>query len=192
MKCPKHGYVGEPCSNCEDDMKRWIKNSNIPLRFLNASFENFKTTPESSKMVSDLAAYKFDRNIVMLGQTGTGKTHLACALMNKCRDYAGAYYVQFYRLGDLKIHDFNLFTSVVKRSFLVIDEFGVSDNDFKSNMLYEVINDRYNMGLPTMIISNLTAGAFKQSISDALYSRLKGDALSIVSIGEDYRLRGAA
>jgi DNA replication protein DnaC len=167
------------------------RNSNISERFINANFDNYiPTNKKSEELLKFCKNYEFDKNIILIGKVGNGKTHLACALIDKIlKQKKSAVYIQFYKLTHLKINKPNLFEEVVYCDFLVIDEYGVQESDFKTNLLFEIINERYNEVMPTMLISNLSTENFKKSLSEAVISRLKDNHISKTCDWEDYRIK---
>ncbi len=174
-------------------MLQFKQSSLIPRRFYNSTFDNyFPVTNKAQEFLEFCKDYDFRSNILMLGNTGTGKTHLACALADSAiRKNMSCMYVNFYELTDVKINKPNLFDDLQNCDFLIIDEYGQQDSDFKSSLLFEIINHRYNNERYTVLISNLGPDKFKSSISAPLYSRLKGNVAFKGCDWEDYRLKGA-
>lgn len=209
INCLTHGdnspcYVNQNCIACSTEKQlakqiyeneeriKTLKIANgVPERYLHTSFDNYIVTNEKQKaIVATLKGYSCDSNIVMVGQTGCGKTHLALACLNQLlRDGKKAYYSKFYKLFKYQINDKYYFDRLLKADFLIIDEYGVSESDKKSSLLFEIIDERTDNNAPTVLISNLTANDFKASISDALYSRLKENCISFNFAWEDYRLK---
>lgn len=206
--CDKHGKYVEAdihgvCAQCARDFReerkeqqlatlrlRMLSESGVGVRYHNANFQNAPIAQQS--VVNELQAYKFDRNIMLIGKTGTGKTHLAMALINTVITSTTCQFVKFYKLLDIQINDKHKFHEIRTCKFLVIDDLGIADTANKHVVLHEVLDYRYDNCLPTMITSNLTKSQLEESLSDALYSRIKSDCLSLVLGGEDKRLtRGA-
>lgn len=165
----------------------------IPPRFIKATFANYAPQNEKAiKLLEFCKSYDFKSNLIMLGNTGNGKTHLGCAIIDQAlTKRLTCSYVQFYRLAEIKLKKPNILQDLIACDLLVIDEYGVQDSDFKNNLLYEVVNERYNNLGNTVIISNLAIEAFRQSIGDPLYSRLKSNVIVKSCDWDDYRLKGA-
>lgn len=178
------------CKREEQELKDKIllyqnrqKLSNVPLRYLNASID---TLPQEHLDI--ISKYNFKQDILLLGKTGTGKTYTAMSLINNAIAInKTCFYIQFYSLTNLQIKEYELFKRCKGVDLLVIDEFGINDSDFKSNMLFEIVNERYNNMLPTVIISNLSLPRIKELASDALLSRLREDYILIQFTGNDLR-----
>ncbi|WP_457875356.1 ATP-binding protein [Pseudomonas aeruginosa] len=72
-------------------LERRLAGSLIPQRFLGKTFENYRVEHEGQReALLDLQAYADDfadvlaqgRCLLLVGRTGTGKTHLSCAVAN--------------------------------------------------------------------------------------------------------------
>lgn len=164
--------------------------SGVSKRFSQANFDNYTADlPKQQELLAVMKAYKLESNIILFGKTGCGKTHLASALIDKfLKQDKRCYYIKFYQLAKIQIQDKNLFAYIMNTDFLAIDEYGISDSDYKSSLLFELIDQRYDDMKPTMIIGNVTIEEFKKSISDALYSRLKENCIAFNCNWADFRL----
>ncbi len=195
----------EKCSEIEwqkykaaEDQKIFLQRqegANVPQKYRKSSLDTY--IPQNSKAKEHLdfcKAYDFQSNILFLGKTGTGKTHLACSLINRAPLDMQCFYTKYYNLADLKIHERVEFKKLLTYDFLVIDEYGQQANDFKSNLLFEIIDQRQDQELLTILISNLGiddkgVDKFRESISDQLYSRIKENYSIKACNWEDYRLK---
>jgi len=162
---------------------------NIPLRYFDATFDSYIPDNDKAVKLKQLCEdYKYDTNLILVGTVGVGKTHLACAIIDKALDNKKrCYYVPYYRLADIKIRDAQLYKVLLTVDVLVIDEYGVQDSANKNNYLFEIINERYNNMVNTIIISNLTLQTFKDNIGEATHSRLKENVKTQEAVWEDYR-----
>ena len=172
----------------KDIVKAKIK-ANVPPRYFECSFENYVVDDKNRDIYTRLSQYDFKHNLLLCGKTGTGKTHLSFALMSKIIADFSCYYAQFYKLTEIKINQPELYNYLTCCDFLVIDEYGVQETDFKNNLLFEIINDRYNNMQVTVLISNLDFAKVKDSMSDALYSRFKNNVDTYNFAWNDYRLK---
>ena len=168
------------------------RDANIPPRYFDASFDSYVPDNEKAAKLKLLCQdYKYDTNLILVGTVGVGKTHLACAIINKAIDNKkSCYYVPYYRLADIKIRDPHLYKILLTVDVLVIDECGVQDTANKNNYLFEIINERYNNMVNTIIVSNLTLQTFKENISESAYSRLKENVETQQATWQDYRKKG--
>ncbi len=117
--------------------------------------------------------------LVIAGHTGRGKTRLAAAIGNYCRE-AGTQ-VMFVVVPDLldrlrssyspqnpKAFD-DIFEQVRNAPLLILDDLGSqSGTAWAEEKLFQLVNHRYNACLPTVITTNLTAGAMDQRLASRL------------------------
>ena len=184
-----------------------FERSGVPARYYAESLDTFLTFDEMSrhaKEVAELFASKTKegqfKSLVLIGNAGTGKTHLACSLVRAME--FGAYYrstpdvVEEIR----RAKSFNsarteaeIVESYGSCRFLVLDEIGrgINANDEKYT-LYQIINARYNNRRPTVLISNMTKKDFLQYIGNASADRLVESADILEMNGKSFRetLRG--
>lgn len=207
LVCAVHGEVealmNGKCKVCRDEQitnesvesyTRLInekrEKANIPRRHMEASLDKYIVTHEQQRnLIKDLTNWD-ESNIIMLGEPGTGKTYLSIAMLNKTLKIGrSGYYVKFFDLPNIQINKASLYQRIRDSYLLVIDEFGRSGSDYKSSLLFELLDKRYDDMLPTIIISNLKVTEFKQKLDNALYSRLKESHLYLNFNWEDFRNR---
>lgn len=180
--------------------KERYKKSGVPERYLAESLDTYKITNDMQRKASQAAINYLGgiiqghfRTLVMLGTPGTGKTHLACAVI---REYGGKYrtapdIVEEIRRAksfsadrtEKQIIDFYSCCQL-----LAIDEIGrgIAATDEKY-MLYQIINARYNTRKPTVLISNYKKADFLKYIGVAAADRLVESAEILEMDGESYR-----
>ena len=103
--------------------------------------------------------------LVLTGSSGTGKTHLAAAIANRCMERGQPVFFAF--VPDLLDHlraSFNpehelsydeLFEQVKSIPLLILDDLGSqSATTWADEKLFQVLNHRYVAGLPTVITTN--------------------------------------
>jgi DNA replication protein DnaC len=208
IDCVNHGkaeaLINGACRLCKEDHSRKEAEINfkhdiqkkkiergVPERYLDFNLSNYPTdTEKQHQLILNLSSYDFKSNVVMLGTPGTGKTRLACSLIDKAlQENISCFYVKYYRLIKIAIEDKALFKRITESKFLVIDEFGISDTDNKIQLLFELFDQRYDSMKATMLISNLKGDQLKEKLGDALYSRIKDDCQFYECKWQDYRLR---
>jgi DNA replication protein DnaC len=153
--------------------------------------------------LASLAFIERSQNVVLLGPSGTGKTHLAVAL-GYAATQAGIK-VRFITAADLLLilttaHRQNQLAEALKRfvnpyRLLIIDEIGyLPMSREQANLFFQVIAKRYEKG-SLILTSNLPFGQWDQTFaSDATLTAAMLDRLlhhaHVVSIqGESFRLR---
>ena len=146
-------------------------------------------------------------NLILAGPTGTGKTHLACALYQELRGYTfhGAEFIRaetlvrkfkekeqkesvlFMRYGDGYVDE----TDKMDRGceLLVIDDVGVDTSEYAKKILIEIIDRRNAAGLFTVITTNLLKLELLAMLGDRGASRLFHRCLVVGMSGADYRAK---
>ncbi len=208
LNCPIHGeheaLMNGKCRKCRDEylhnesLANWNhiindkkREANVPARYINASFDDYIATHDIQKnIVQQLRDWDKSTNIIMLGNVGTGKTYLSIAILDTILrlGYSG-YYTKFFNLPNIQINDYALYKHLQRSYLLIIDEYGRSSSDYKSSLLFELLDKRYDDMLPTIIISNLDVTKFKKNLDPAMYSRIKENCMYLNFTWEDFRLK---
>jgi len=197
----------------------------IDRAYQTKTFENFvcssenqrKKVAELKNLVDNWQEEKTKGTIyLLLGTTGTGKTHLSCAVFNALEKE-----LHYQNMGTditkgLFINSFDLFSSIwatyktdskkseadaikeyKKKTLLCIDEFGLDDENPKIlKRLYAILNGRIEAGVPTIITSNMNEKELENytKLKDPhgrLYSRIFSRENVILSFNwADYRING--
>ena len=158
------------------------------------------------KLIQDLASLAFierKENVILLGPSGVGKTHLAIALGYLAT--RGGIKVRFITAADLvmqmeKAQRQERLETLMKRSLmspsvLIIDEVGYLPlQRNQANLFFQVIAKRYETG-SIILTSNLSFGewdvtfAGNSALTAAMLDRLMHHAHLIQIKGESYRLK---
>lgn len=172
--------------------------SEVPPLFLGANLDNYvPSNIRAEQLLKTCRDYEFDRNFMLLGMPGNGKTHLGCALIDKAiRQGKNAKFVLFRDIqkAEKNFKDVKIYKTLTTINFLVIDEFeldleeGNSQKREEARILLDLINRRYNNMAYTMILSNIAPAKIQESLSAPLYSRIKEKCLIRTTDWEDYRL----
>lgn len=185
-----------------------LKNrAGIKKRFINSSFENYTETKENARAKAFCKRYaemwedrkKAGGSLVLHGNKGTGKNHLATAIANHIIEnfqdsvlFAKALritneYKQSWRSEDITEQ------MVVKKyaevDLLIIDEVGIQfGSETEKMILFEIINERYEDVKPTIIISNLNEEELTVTLGVQAIDRLREGGGALVSFDwESYR-----
>lgn len=139
------------------------------------------------------------RNLLLTGNTGTGKTMMASAIINELdkKFYIGAIRtINQISMQMDKARDFStslqatdVLKSLIDVDVLVIDEVGMQKgNQTEFLLLDEIIDGRYGEMKPTILISNLNGKMVGELMGDRAVSRLKSNLTQVVFADGDKRL----
>ena len=175
--------------------------SGVNRKFWNSSIKDFHADSENEKnilkVVSDFIADVKNKNcnkfLLMFGTFGTGKTLLGSSIIREC----GGYYTTSFKMcieyesssdfrakkSKLEVYDFYCNVPV-----LVIDEFGASDKKAtEKELIANIIDQRYENNLPTVLISNLTKQQIVEILGRRIFDRLTEICTSVEFTGESRR-----
>lgn len=226
-KCKDTGYIGNEKCNC---FKQAIgdlmySNSNIKSILSHENFSKFSyryysddyvdesigLSPLSNmqKVVASCKNFikhfnsKHD-NLILLGNTGVGKTFLANCIAKELLDKGNTViYLTAFRLFDiLEKYKFgkednlynasNQFDYILDCDLLIIDDLGTEFyNSFTNSQLYLIINERLLRKKSTVISTNLSLSDLNTNYSERVYSRIISSYRILRIAGEDIRLHKA-
>jgi DNA replication protein DnaC len=141
-------------------------------------------------------------NLLFLGATGLGKTHLSTAIAGRviARGYDVVCETAQNFFGDFEFERFNrpyggrdgveeLKTDkYFDCDLLILDDLGTEmANQFTVSCLYNIINTRLNRGKSMIINTNLTRDELKKRYADRITSRLFGEFNPLLFLGRDMR-----
>ena len=178
------------------------------------SFDNFNLSCYSydkrveEKMKAILAMAKsyvrdFDKkreNLLLIGPTGTGKTHISTAIARELihKGYDVIYDSTQNILSDFEADRFksgygreeNRADKYLECTLLIIDDLGTEfSNQFTLATIYNLLNSRQNKGLATIISTNLSPEELARKYEDRIYSRIIGGGSKILPFdGKDKRV----
>lgn len=188
------------------------KNANLPL----CDFEHFSLSYYKGKIDKGIDCYKkmsetydfcklyanrFSKNsesLFFLGKTGVGKTHLSLSIAKAVaeRGFNVAYgsvmnylrIIEKEHFGRAENASTDTLQILINTDLLVLDDLGSEfQTSFYESAIYNLLNTRLNMGLPTIISSNLTTDELQKRYNDRIISRIFGLYNIILCVGEDIR-----
>ncbi len=185
--------AGERRRAAQTQLEQAVGRCGIPRRFLDRTFDGYAVRTPEQRQALDLCrsyAQRFAQVrvrgscLLLVGGPGTGKTHLACAILTEViraghtgffmpvsaalRMIRDAYSPRAQRS---ETESFALLTAP---DLLVLDEVGVAiGNESKRRaMLFDVLNTRYAEMRPTILIGNLTATEMEAYLGERIIDRL--------------------
>lgn len=193
-------------------MNERLLDSGIPLRFQRESLDTWRAGDDQAKakvwaMATGYAEgfethFEEGRAMMLLGQVGVGKTHLACGILQAViRNFgargryttAGAIIRSIKdTFGGRSKTESDVYAELMQPHLLVVDEIGVQHgSDFERLVLQEVVDGRYGRMLPTIIVSNLSVTDLRQCMGDRAVDRLR-DRRGLVGLLRGESQRGGA
>lgn len=183
--------------------------SQIPERFKDRTLASYIASNEGQKHALAFAteyadnfqqALKTGRSALFIGKAGTGKTHLACGIalqiMRSNRHTALFLTVQraVRRIKETWHHsaketEASAIAALVYPDLLILDEIGVQfGSETEKNLLFDVLNERYERCKPTILMSNLTIDEIKPYLGERVFDRLReGGGKSVVFDWDSHR-----
>ncbi len=179
----------------EFELQKGMTFDKFDWRRVNLLPEQRQNLEQAFRLALDFAKSPEDW-IVLQGDTGCGKTHLAAAIANY-RYYANqpALFIVVPEFLDhlrstfspeSKVSYDQLFERVEKAPLLILDDFGEqSTTPWAQEKLYQMINHRYNAKLPTVITTRLSLDEIDSPIGSRFIDHHFSTVFTIIA--PDYR-----
>ena len=188
----------------ENGRKRRLGEAKFPLQKPLETFDFEAATGLDARLIKELSSCEYakkSRNVIFMGKSGTGKTHLATGLgMEACKHGIRTRFVTGCGLANelIEARDEKLLGRAVKRyasyGLLIIDELGyVPFSKEGAQLIFQILAERHERK-PVMITTNMGFGDWTQIFGDpsmtaALLDRITHKAHVINCSWESYRLK---
>jgi DNA replication protein DnaC len=168
-----------------------LEEAAIPKRFMGRTLDNFKASNSKQSAALSIArefASNFEihrkkgTGLIFSGLPGTGKSHLATAILQAIMpDHCGVYVTCMQMIQAVRAtwrKDSEKTEVQVLKTFgavplLVLDEVGVQyGTDGEKNLIFEVLDRRYRDMLPTIILTNENTEGLKALVGERSFDRL--------------------
>lgn len=228
LSTPAGADVESPCPSCFRDlisqerreqfaeMRRRVldsrvKEAQVPEKYWKLGFAEFLPSTEKidravsvgKRFVKDFATHRFrGTSLIIYGNCGTGKTHLACAILREILNTGrSCLYITAMDLmrkikstwgKDGSEKERAALASLVEPDLLVIDEVGVqhgADGGTNSDLtiITEVIDKRGWSNRPNIVVTNLDLDELPIWVGERVVSRLREHGGILAMEGPDWR-----
>ncbi|MCP3942415.1 MAG: ATP-binding protein [Desulfobacteraceae bacterium] len=187
-------------------LQKLVGNSDIPIDLMGLKIESFKPPcPSAEKVLIRAKEYAIHfayeqtdiddrwfptkqgpKSVLFLGNNGTGKTHLACAIAQDLLFYGKISTLKYLSAYDLSLaiknswfresaqSEMQIVRGFVNLDFLIIDEIGAQfGSDTDELLFYQVFNKRLSNEKPTILISNRNADELKDLVGPRVTDRIR-------------------
>ncbi len=210
-KCKDTGYKDGVLCDCVKDAAKRAYISELSEKFpLSCSrFEDFKlsyyTDPAAQKRMSAVLALSKDfaenfskstrQNLLFMGNTGLGKTHLSLSIagvvLEKGYDVIyGSAYNLFSKMESEHFgeHTNRFYEAVLGCDLLIIDDLGAEFvSPYIQTLVYNIVNTRILTGKPTIVNTNLSMKEIETRYTPRVASRFIGEYTAKAFMGNDVR-----
>lgn len=178
----------------------------IPVRFIGRTFENYRADTAGQRAALTASrdyAENFERHartgesLLMLGKAGTGKSHLATAILQSIMPaHCGLYttaadVIEMVRetwRRDSEKSQARVLQMLSTVPLLVLDEVGVQyGTESEQNTLFQIIDRRYRDRRPLVLMANLQPAELQSLLGDRVYDRLREVSKVLTFDWESYR-----
>jgi len=173
-----------------------LNHSGIPRLYYGCSFNNFQG---NDKLISDIKNIIVDKeNVVLRGNTGCGKTHLAVSMLKTGIDY----YCKFISVPNLLLKirsSFNggseteeeIINNFSGYKTLVLDDLGAEKtSEFSITTLYLILDRRISECRQTIITTNLSQKEIEEVFGARIASRMAGMVNLKINMSDYRKKRG--
>lgn len=186
------------------EIEKLFSISNLGERFSKSTFESFldRNGSETAYKVAVKYVKTFKEwngeSLMLWGEPGNGKTHLAAAIVNELSKKG--YIVVFQSVPELlqrirstfnsenKENETQIMRALLECDLLILDDIGAEKTtEWVEEKLFNIIDGRYRKELPTLYTSNLEPKELKKQVGKRSYDRMVETSLTVKNEAASYR-----
>lgn len=186
------------------EIEKLFSISNLGERFSKSTFESFldRNGSETAYKVAVKYVKTFKEwngeSLMLWGEPGNGKTHLAAAIVNELSKKG--YIVVFQSVPELlqrirstfnsenKENETQIMRALLECDLLILDDIGTEKTtEWVEEKLFNIIDGRYRKELPTLYTSNLEPKELKNQVGKRSYDRMVETSLTVKNEAASYR-----
>lgn len=172
-------------AEAEYERRKAKANSLMDKKALAAAFESLTIDDDNRKYIQAAENYcehwsenyKKNRGLLFYGGTGRGKTTIACCIANRLTDNGiGVKAITVNAMIQRVKNSFRnngengetaLKAEIKEAALLILDDLGAElKTEWSTCFLYEIIDERYRSGKPTIVTTNLTLKQLREHLTD--------------------------
>lgn len=171
----------------------FLQRAGIPPRFKDCSLASYVVENAGQKKAHAAACWYVETikdriaegtGMIFTGQAGTGKTHLSTAIANAIipMGFSAVFITASDAMRSIKrtydasssMTESDAIEALVAPSLLILDEIGMQNRtDHEKQLMFEIINKRYERVKPTILLSNLSGADLKDFLGDRIMDRMR-------------------
>ena len=219
-KCKDTGFVNGKVCDClkEEIIKRRQRLLSAASPAPRARFEDFNLEfyPKQAKELPNgtfvvpynhmKQVYEFCKNyaerftpanksLLMLGNAGLGKTHLACSIASVCMEkgytimYASSQSL-FNKVEQARYSGEDIISDILTCDLFILDDLGAENmTSYSLSVLYNIVNTRMITGKPCIYTTNIiNQNMLTRKYGEKITSRLLGSCSRLFFVGDDVRI----
>lgn len=193
QRCGEEAAAEALAAEAQARARRRLERAGIPLRFMGKRFEDYQVSSAAQQrayaMATDYAEHFATHSAegrcqIFVGNPGTGKTHLAIAILKRIiADGHSGRYVRAFELieairatwrRDAEQREADVLEGLTSVDLLVLDEVGVQyGTDSETVEIFKVLDTRYLDLKPTLIVSNVSQEDLQRYLGERAFDRLR-------------------